>query len=79
MPNRPPSQPSRRAGRTCLSQFGADFAFVPEGRAVGHHGLAVLRWHAGPKGGPVAVTGTDAAEIEGGRIHRLWVLLNPPG
>ena len=64
------------AGRL-LKQFGPDFAFVPEGRAVGHHGLAVLRWHAGPKGGPVAVTGTDAAEIEDGRIRRLWVLLNP--
>jgi len=69
---------SATAGRL-LVQFGRDFAFVPEGRAVGHHGLAVLRWHAGPKGGPVAVTGTDVAQIVGGRIHRLWVLLNPPG
>ncbi len=61
-----------------LAQFGPDFTFVPDGPAVGHHGLAVLRWHAGPKEGPVAVTGADAAEIEGGRIVRLWVLLNPP-
>ena len=61
-----------------LAQFGPDFSFVPDGPAVGHHGFAVLRWHAGPKGGPVAVTGADAAEIEGGRINRLWVLLNPP-
>ena len=60
-----------------LSQFGPDFTFVPDGPAVGHHGFAVLRWHAGPKGGPVVVTGADAAEIEGGRIVRLWVLLNP--
>ena len=69
---------SATAGRL-LVQFGPDFVFVPEGRAVGHHGLAVLRWHAGPKGGPVAVTGTDVAQIVDGRIHRLWVLLNPPG
>jgi hypothetical protein len=61
-----------------LAQFGPDFTFVPDGPAVGHHGLAVLRWHAGPKEGPVAVTGADAAQIEGGRIVRLWVLLNPP-
>ena len=61
-----------------LAQFGPDFAFVADGPAVGHHGLAVLRWHAGPKGGPVAVTGADAAEIVDGRIARLWVLLNPP-
>jgi hypothetical protein len=61
-----------------LAQFGPEFTFVPEGRAVGHHGIAVLRWHAGPKGGPIAVTGADAAEIEGSRIVRLWVLLNPP-
>lgn len=66
------------AGRL-LVQFGPDFVFVPEGRAVGHHGLAVLRWHAGPGDGAVAVTGTDAAEIVDGRIKSLWVLLNPPG
>ena len=61
-----------------LAQFGPDFSFVPDGPAVGHHGLAVLRWHAGPKDDPIAVTGADAAEIEAGRIVRLWVLLNPP-
>lgn len=61
-----------------LEQFGPTFTFVADGKAVGHHGLAVLRWHAGPQGGPVAVTGADAAEFEDGRIARLWVLLNPP-
>jgi hypothetical protein len=43
-----------------LEQFGPILAFVPEGIAVGHHGFGVLPWHAGPKDGPVAVTGTDA-------------------
>ncbi|WP_404336740.1 nuclear transport factor 2 family protein [Sphingomonas sp. MMS12-HWE2-04] len=62
-----------------LEQFGPAFAFTPEGKAVGHHGLATLRWHAGPAGGPVAVTGADVAQIEDGRIARLWVLLNPTG
>jgi hypothetical protein len=61
-----------------LEQFGPTFGFTPAGPAVGHHGVGVLRWQAGPAGGPVAVTGTDAAEIVDGRIARLWVLLNPP-
>ena len=61
-----------------LEQFGPDFAFVPTGTALGHHGLARLAWQAGPKNGPVAVTGADVAEIVDGRIARLWVLLNPP-
>jgi hypothetical protein len=61
-----------------LEQFGPAFSFTPEGVAVGHHGLAMLRWQAGPAGGPVAVTGTDVAEILEGKISRLWVLLNPP-
>lgn len=61
-----------------LAQFGADFAFVPEGAAMGHHGMASLRWHAGPRNGPVAVTGMDVAEIVDGRIARLWVMLAAP-
>lgn len=65
------------AGRL-LEQFGPSFTFVPDGIAVGHHGFGVLPWHAGPKDGPVAVTGADVAEIIEGRIARLWVMLNPP-
>lgn len=68
---------SEVAGRL-LEQFGPQFVFVPGAPAVGHHGLAVLRWHAGPQGGPIAVTGSDAAEFVDGRIARLWVLLDPP-
>lgn len=60
-----------------LDRFGPTFRFTPVAGAVGHHGLALLRWQAGPDGGPVAVTGTDVAEIVGGRIARLWVLLDP--
>ena len=66
------------AGRL-LDQFGPTFRFTPVGTAVGHHGLGSLQWRAGPEGGPVTVTGADVAEIVGGRIARLWVLLNPPG
>lgn len=60
-----------------LEQFGPTFRFSPVGFAVRHHGLGSLPWQAGPEGGPVAVTGTDVAELDGGRIARLWVLLNP--
>jgi len=67
-----------RVAGELLERFGPDFAFVPEGRAVGHHQLAVLHWHAGRSGGPVEVTGMDAAEIVDGRIARLWVLLQVP-
>ncbi|MFB0489986.1 hypothetical protein ABIE45_002572 [Methylobacterium sp. OAE515] len=61
-----------------LDQFVPTFRFTPTGRAVGHHGLGSLRWEAGPEEGAVAITGMDVAEIVGGRIARLWVLLNPP-
>jgi hypothetical protein len=67
-----------RVAANLLKQFGPTFRFVPDGVAVGHHGLAHLAWHAGPADGPVAVTGADVAEIEGGKIARLWVLLNAP-
>ncbi|MEE7494671.1 nuclear transport factor 2 family protein [Methylobacterium oryzae] len=63
---------------TLLGRFGPTFRFMPVGPAVGHHGLGSLRWEAGPEGGPVAITGTDVAEVVDGRIVRLWVLLDPP-
>lgn len=62
-----------------LDRFGPIFAYVPEGVAVGHHGIGVLRWRAGPEGGETLVTGADAAEIVGGKIARLWVLLDRQG
>jgi len=65
-----------RVAGELLEQFGPTFRFVPQGVVVGHHGLAHLSWHAGPEGGPVAVTGADVAQIENGRIASLWVLLN---
>ncbi|HXI05066.1 MAG: hypothetical protein ACRC1G_21245 [Bradyrhizobium sp.] len=67
---------SRVAGEL-PKQFGPTFRFVPDGVAVGHHGLAHLSWHAGPENDAAAVTGADAAEFEGGKIARLRVLLNP--
>jgi hypothetical protein len=68
-----------QAVETLLSSLPPNFAFTAIGPAVGHHGVGRLRWQSGPPNGPVAVTGTDVARIEGGRIHTLHVFLDPPG
>ncbi|TDR85231.1 nuclear transport factor 2 family protein [Enterovirga rhinocerotis] len=62
-----------------LASLPTAFVFSPIGPAVGHHGLARLRWRAGPPDGPAAVTGTDVARIEAGRIATLHVFIDPPG
>lgn len=68
-----------QAVETLLSNLPPNFVFRAIGPAVGHHGLARLRWQAGPPRGPVAVTGTDVARIAGGRIETLHVFLDPSG
>lgn len=67
-----------RAVATLLSSLPPEFRFTATGPAVGHHGLGRLRWQAGPPDGPVAVTGTDVAHIEDGRIRSLHVFIDPP-
>lgn len=62
-----------------LTSLPPSFVFTAIGPAVGHHGLARLRWSAGPPGGPVAVTGMDVVRVEGGLIQSLHVFLDPPG
>ena len=61
-----------------LSNLPPNFVFTAIGPAVGHHGLARLRWQSGPPGDPAAVTGTDVACIEDGLIRTLHVFLDPP-
>jgi hypothetical protein len=68
-----------QAVNALLSSLPSDFVFTAIGPAVGHHGAGRLRWQSGPPNGPVAVTGTDVARIEGGRIQTLHVFLDPPG
>jgi hypothetical protein len=68
-----------QAVQALLSSLPPDFTFTAMGPAVGHHGLGRLRWQSGPPNGPVAVTGTDIARIEGGRIQTLHVFLDPAG
>lgn len=62
---------------TLLSGLPPNFVFTAIGPAVGHHDVARLRWQAGPPKGPNAVTGTDVARFEGGRIQILHVFLDP--
>jgi len=62
-----------------LTSLPPTFVFTALGPAVGHHGVARLRWAAGPANGPAAVTGTDVAHVADGRIHSLYVLLDPAG
>jgi hypothetical protein len=54
-----------------------DFVFTPSGGALGHNGVARLHWQAGAPGGPAAVTGTDVAKFEHGRIKALYVFVDP--
>jgi hypothetical protein len=62
-----------------LHRLPPDFVFTAAGHAVGHNGAARLFWRAGPSDGPVAVTGTDVAHIENGRIKLLYVFVDPGG
>ncbi len=66
-----------RAIDALVAGFPPAFAFTAQGPAVGHHGLARLRWRAGPPGSPPVVTGTDVVRIETGRIKTLHVFLDP--
>lgn len=62
-----------------LAALPPAFVFTALGPAMGHHGIARLRWASGPPNGPAAVTGTDVAHVAGGRIHSLYVVLDPAG
>jgi len=64
---------------TLLMSLPPEFVFTAQGPAVGHHGIARLRWTAGPANGPAVVTGMDVAHVAEGRIQSLYVLLDPPG
>ena len=65
-----------KAVDSLLGNFPPDFIFTAAGPVVGHNGAARLFWRLGPPSGPVAVTGTDVAIIEHGRITRLYVFVD---
>ena len=60
-----------------LASLPPDLVFTVVGDGVGHNGAGRLFWRASPPGGPVAASGTDVALIEGGRIKRLYVFVDP--
>jgi SnoaL-like domain len=62
-----------------LASLPPNFVFSAIGPAIGHHGIGRLKWSSGPQGCPVAVTGMDIAHFENGRIHSLFVFLDPGG
>jgi hypothetical protein len=68
-----------QAVQALMSSLPPNFVFTAIGPAVGHHGMGRLRWQSAPLNGPVAVTGTDVAQIEGGKIQTLHVFLDPAG
>src|SRR5712691_8175183 len=51
------------AVETLLANLPPTFVFTAQGPAIGHHGIARLRWASGPPNGPAVVTGTDVAHI----------------
>lgn len=62
-----------------LAKMPPEFAFTPirPALALGH--IVRLQWRSGPPDGPAAVTGTDVAHFEEGRIRALYVFLDQPG
>jgi SnoaL-like domain len=60
-----------------LASLPPDFAFTASGPALGHHGIGRLLWQAGPPNGPVAINGMDVAHFQDGRIHSLYVFIEP--
>ena len=62
-----------------LDSLPPGFSFSSIAPASGHHGIGRLKWQSGPAGGPAVVTGMDIAHIIDGRIHSLYVFLEPTG
>lgn len=61
-----------------LAHLPSNFAFTAVRPALSHHGVGRLQWSSGPPGGPAAVTGTDVASFDAGRIRSLHVFLDQP-
>ncbi|GGF71301.1 hypothetical protein GCM10007301_33800 [Azorhizobium oxalatiphilum] len=60
-----------------LARLPAGTLFRPASAPVVNHEAALLRWTAGSDPAKPAVTGTDLAFIENGRIRKLYVFLDP--
>ena len=62
-----------------LAHLPPHFVFSATGPAIGHHNTGRLKWRSGPPDSPAAVTGMDIAHFEQGRIHSVYVFLEPTG
>ena len=62
-----------------LAHLPPNFVFSAAGSAIGHHNIGRLKWRSGPPDGPAAFTGMDVAHFEQGRIHSIYVFLDPTG
>lgn len=60
-----------------LASLPPQFVFSAQGPAIGHHGVGRLRWSAGRPGQPAAATGMDIGHFRNGRIHSLFVFIEP--
>lgn len=59
-----------------LADMPPGFRFEVIGATLGHHGVAITRWHGGPPG-QVIVSGADTARIGDGKIHEHWFFFDP--
>ncbi|KAG9229510.1 hypothetical protein BJ875DRAFT_474656 [Amylocarpus encephaloides] len=51
------------------------WVFAPNGSVIISHNLGILRWHFGPEGQKPLVEGIDIAQIVGGKIKVLHVMI----
>lgn len=59
-----------------LADMPPGFRFDIDGATLGHHGVAITRWHGGPPG-QIIVRGADTARIVDGKIHEHWFFFDP--
>lgn len=59
-----------------LGDMPSGLRFEVSGPTLGHHGVAVTRWHGGPPG-QVVVRNGDAIRILDGKIPEHWFLFDP--
>lgn len=59
-----------------LADMPPGFRFEVVGPTLGHHGVAVTRWHGGPPGETI-VSGADTARVVDGKIHEHWFFFDP--
>jgi hypothetical protein len=62
-----------------LGSLPPTLVFSPSAPAMQNHDMSKLIWKGQLPDGTTVATGTDVALIEDGRIHSIYVFLDPPG